>query len=56
MPISTKEQEPDTEYKAVNMGFGASLLAEAMAKSRAMCNSRKEDIFVVSDEETSSED
>lgn len=55
-PISTKEQEPDTEYKAVNMGFGASLLAEAMAKSRAMCNSRKEDIFVVSDEETSSED
>ncbi|XP_034251456.1 vezatin-like [Thrips palmi] len=55
-PVNMGEQEPGAQSEVPRMGFGASLLAEAMAKSRAMRlrNSRKEDIFVVSDEENSS--
>lgn len=55
-PVNFSAQEPVVEREMPRMGFGASLLAEAMAKSKAMRlrNSRKEDIFVESDEETSS--
>lgn len=53
---SGKDDESLKEREPLRMGFGASLLAEAMAKSLAMRNAVKEDVFLNSDEENSSED
>lgn len=51
MDINAVKDEPREEIQTPKLGFGASLLAEAMAKSKAMHDSRREDIFLDSGDE-----
>lgn len=55
--FQTREEEQRNlaqEMVTSKMGFGASLLAEAMIKSKVMQSARKEDVFLCSDDEFSS--